>query len=297
MQQWLKDYFSFSNSQRNGIIAMLVLLALFVFSLQIYTYSNRPELFDISEFSKQAEKFIEIQEQAQNKIQKSSHFQNNTPISQDRIEYFNFDPNHTSRKDWQRLGLKDWQINGLEKYLEKGGRFKDIAGFQKLHVIKETDFKKLAPFIHIKNEVMDTPVSPNTSKNVIVDINTADSELLKTLPGIGPVLSNRIIKYRERLGGFLFKDQLHEVYGIDSAVIQHFYGSIRISDTSIARININISPVSVLGNHPYVPWNVARAIVNYRDQHGLYGEVVEIRKTDLVNDDLYRKIAPYFSID
>jgi DNA uptake protein ComE-like DNA-binding protein len=297
MQQWLKDYFSFTNSQRNGIIAMLVLLALFVLSLQIYTYSNKPEPYDMSGFSKQAEEFIQLQEQAANKTTKRSHLQKATPTSQNRIEYFDFDPNHTSRMEWQRLGLKEWQINGIEKYLEKGGRFKDKAGFQKMHVIKEADYESLAPYIQIKNDGMDTPASSNNSKNIIIDINTADSESLKILPGIGPVLSNRIIKYRERLGGFLFKEQLHEVYGIDSAVIRHCYGSIRVADTLIARININICPVSVLGNHPYVSMNVARAIVNYRDQHGPYGQVAEIRKTDLVNDDLYRKIAPYFSID
>jgi len=297
MQQWLKDYFSFTSSQRKGIIAMLVLLILFVLGTQLYMHTQTPQPIDTSEFYSEAEQFIAIQEQADKKKLKKIDYQKTIATNQGQVEYFDFDPNHTSREDWIRLGLKDWQVSAIEKYLKKGGIFKDKSGFRKMHVIKDKDFEKLAPYIQIGNKEAGLVVVPEEPKQSIVELNTADAEMLKALPGIGPVLSNRIIEYRGRLGGYLVKEQLFEVFGLDSAVIQNCYDHIRVSDTLMERININICPVSVLGNHPYVPLNVARAIVNYRDQHGPYKEILEIRKTDLVNDDLYRKIAPYFSID
>ncbi|HEY4662972.1 MAG TPA: helix-hairpin-helix domain-containing protein [Candidatus Humimicrobiaceae bacterium] len=52
------------------------------------------------------------------------------------------------------------------------------------------------------------------SDNGPVNINTADSKELETLPGIGPVIANNIIEYRSRNGSFKKKEELKNVTGI-----------------------------------------------------------------------------------
>lgn len=47
-----------------------------------------------------------------------------------------------------------------------------------------------------------------------VSLNTATSDQLETLPGVGPVLARHIIEYRTRTGGFRSVDELREVNGI-----------------------------------------------------------------------------------
>ena len=70
-----------------------------------------------------------------------------------------------------------------------------------------------------------------------------------------------------------------------------------IDTTGLKKRNINSSTVEELKKHPYINWNVANAIVAYREEHGSYKNVLDIRKTDLVDEDLYRKIAPYLTVE
>lgn len=56
------------------------------------------------------------------------------------------------------------------------------------------------------NEASDAPaaerISPKTDSRSCVNINTATAEQLIELPGVGEVMSRRIIEYRERNGPF-----------------------------------------------------------------------------------------------
>ena len=137
-------------------------------------------------------------------------------------------------------------------------------------------------------------ISPELVK---VDINTADSLELCSLYGIGPILSERIVKYREKLGGFVSLDQVNEVYGIKPETYMKIESSLQITDSSVVKLNINQCSVEELKGHPYFSWNLSNAIVNYRLQHGPYISIEKIKSIHLVNDKIYRKIAPYLTIE
>jgi DNA uptake protein ComE-like DNA-binding protein len=202
---------------------------------------------------------------------------------------FCFNPNKIAKDQWEILGLKDWQVNVINSYLEKAGAFKTNEQFLELDVLSEKDKHRLFDYV----DIIDVS---NSEESMLLDINKCIAEDLREIDGVGFSISSRILNYRDALGGFVNPSQINQVFGLDSSLSDSISKLIFIDSSMVRRININKCPSSVLLSHPYITWNVANAIVNYRDQHGPYLSVSEIRNTDLVNLDLYRKIAPYFSL-
>jgi competence ComEA-like helix-hairpin-helix protein len=131
------------------------------------------------------------------------------------------------------------------------------------------------------------------------DLNLADSARLLKIYGIGPVLSSRIIRYRDKLGGFVRHDQLFEVYGLDSAVVQRVSNSSLIGDSLILRkINLNSDDAEWrLAAHPYLSKSKAKVIVAYRFQHGSFSSVEDIRKIQSIDEKTFLKIQPYLTVE
>ncbi len=128
-----------------------------------------------------------------------------------------------------------------------------------------------------------------------ININKADTNEWTNLKGIGLKTANQILSFRKSLGGFSNVNQLREVYLISDSL----YYSVKdqlFSDEKVQKININEISVNSLKSHPYINWNLANAIVNFRIQHGQYLSVEKIKEIHLVNDEIYLKIAPYFKI-
>lgn len=126
------------------------------------------------------------------------------------------------------------------------------------------------------------------------DLNTIDSSALTSIPGIGPALSSRIIKYRKKLGGFYDAGQLYEVWGLDSSLVKLLIPHCVTGGNT--KMDLNKVSFDELKQHPYISFNIARLIVNYRKSHGLYKSVGDLQKLDLVDADLYAKLAPYFKV-
>lgn len=127
-----------------------------------------------------------------------------------------------------------------------------------------------------------------------VDVNTADTSAFIALPGIGARLAARIINFRERLGGFHSIDQLSEVYGLPDSTFRKIRSWLRIS-SSVKKIDINTAGLDVLKQHPYIRWNIAKAIVAYREQHGTFKSLEELQHIGVIDDSVFRKILPYIN--
>ena len=133
--------------------------------------------------------------------------------------------------------------------------------------------------------------------NFKVKINSADTTGFKSLKGIGSYYSSKIIKYRSALGGFTSVEQLKEVYGILPEVIDQNVNRLIVDSMNIVKININTCETADLKRHPYVSWNIANSIVQIRKSREPYKTIEGIKKSDLVNAEIYRKIAPYLKIE
>jgi competence protein ComEA len=127
------------------------------------------------------------------------------------------------------------------------------------------------------------------------DINSADTSAFIALPGIGSKLAARIVLFRDRLGGFYEVEQIREVYGLQDSVFQKISPLLKCNGNNVRKININDAEKEVLKGHPYIRWEIANALVAYRDQHGSFHSAEDLRKLENIDRDALKKIMPYIS--
>ncbi len=109
------------------------------------------------------------------------------------------------------------------------------------------------------------PYTKRTEKDVMVELNSADTLQLQELRGIGPGFARRIVKYREKLGGYYAKEQLMEVYGFTDSLYKQVSPHVTVDASKIQKLNINELGIAELKRHPYISFFEAKAIVEYRN--------------------------------
>jgi competence ComEA-like helix-hairpin-helix protein len=129
-----------------------------------------------------------------------------------------------------------------------------------------------------------------------VDINLADSASLCMLPGIGSKLASRIIHFRDKLGGFYDIEQVAETYGLPDSTYDRIKPFLNLGTKALVTININEADLSRLRQHPYIGWTIAKALVQYREQHGPFSSVEDISKISAISTDQVKRLIPYLSI-
>lgn len=129
----------------------------------------------------------------------------------------------------------------------------------------------------------------------MVDLNTADSIDLIKLPGIGPVLSARIVKYREKLGGFHSVAQLKEIYGMPDSTYQKISTQLELPDPIVKKIAINQADEKTIAMHPYVEWKEAKMIVRYREANGHFNSSEQLAACWGLEKKKLEKLLPYLS--
>jgi len=129
----------------------------------------------------------------------------------------------------------------------------------------------------------------------IIEINGADSAHLTQIDGVGPAFAKRIIYYRERLGGFVDKEQLKEVFGMDDLKYNEIKDQVKVDPSRIHKININTITFDKLRLMPYLSYKQVSAVVEYRKQHGNYTSIADVKNIAIIDDGILRKIGPYLS--
>ena len=141
------------------------------------------------------------------------------------------------------------------------------------------------------------PAPAGGKPTVFIELNSADSALLTTVRGIGPVLSRNIVAYRRRLGGFVRKNQLKEVRGIDDENFDAISAQFFLDTAVIQKINLNFAPANVLRSHPYFTESMVERMVRGRERiqetEGGWSTLRELTDKDILLPDEARRVAPY----
>lgn len=296
VKKFLKEYFSFSRREQNGILVLAsIILILILVNLGIsWLPENRNP--DTAEVQGVLEDFGRINRQKRD-LNGSSDDVNESGGDESKRELFYFDPNQISEGELLKLGIHKKVVTTLLRYTEKGGRFHKKEDLLKIYGMDTSIYEELEPFIRIGPQVhRDAPdqiLSFKDSIIRIIELNIADTNDLLPLKGIGPVLARRILKYRNILGGFAVKDQLLEVYGISRAVFQEISPVIEVDSTLVVKLNLNHSTYADLIRHPYFDQELTQAILNYRREHGSFHSVSLISREGIATEEEYQKILPY----
>ena len=130
---------------------------------------------------------------------------------------------------------------------------------------------------------------------IVIELNTADSTQLTELHGIGASFAKRIIGYRNRLGGFYNKEQLKEVFGMDSLTYAALQIQVKADPSLIKKIQVNKVTFDDLGHFPYLSYKQMNAIIQFREQHGEYESFADMKNVAILDDKTLNKIKPYIS--
>ncbi|WP_315820453.1 helix-hairpin-helix domain-containing protein [Paraflavitalea speifideaquila] len=174
--------------------------------------------------------------------------------------------------------------------------------------MKKADADRLLPYVRIAGPALKhfparLSVDSGTrkyrrafAKPAILDINIADTAAFIALWGIGSKLAQRIINFREKLGGFHTIEQVGETYGLSDSTFQQIRAFLDCPSPKLRIININTIDPSLLAKHPYIRWPLANAIIQYRDQHGAFSTVDQLLQLQLVTPEILGKIRPYLAV-
>ena len=232
---------------------------------------------------------------------------------------FAFDPNTADSTQLLRLGLQPWQVRSIYKYRAAGGVFRRKEDFARLYGLTKKQYEELAPYIRIGSDYQpaadyygyekseygggaartirtendtirhyDYPHKLSATEHV--NLNLADTNLLKRVPGIGSYWARRIINYRDRLGGFVSQSQLME---IDDEFPKTAIPYLKIALGSVRKMNVNTLTLGELKHHPYIHYYQAKAIVDYRRLRGPIHSLNDLRLCKDFPPEEIKRLEPY----
>jgi DNA uptake protein and related DNA-binding proteins len=311
---FVKEYLSFTRKERIGIFCLLSLILACMMLPMFFHFMIHPKAVDNSGFEKEISSLKMIPAdsseadtypaKSRSNAYSQHEYTGNTYHPGIHAENFYFDPNTTSAYDWQRLGIKPKTIQTIQKYVSRGGRFRQADDLNKIWGLHPDELKRLLPYVRIKSTVEDgkqeyaapKPVYYQKPVSLPFDINTADSGLFIALPGIGSKLAERIIRFRDKLGGFISTSQVAETFGLPDSTFQKIKQKLMLGTGAVKKININTASLDEMKSHPYIRYNLANAIVQYRTQHGDFMSITDLQKIMSVSPEMYKKLSPYVTI-
>lgn len=293
LQLWIRNIFGFSRAETNGLLILLPMMLVIIFSQPIYRLMIDDPPLSFDEDQAKIDSLV-------------AHWDFNPNEKPAEIPLFYFDPNSAAKKEFDSLGFPSYLGSRIINYRTKGGHFTKPADLLKIYGMDTPFYEKLLPFILIEsspgpvNQIKRDPVSKNKKeeKAFSFDINRADTSQLKLIKGIGTILAARIVKYRDALGGFYDMAQINEVFGLDSTVVMELLTKSFIDPLFTPRqLDINQATERDFSQHPYISSKLAKTIMAYRFQHGSFTDIDDLLKIDLIDQQKLDKLRPYLKVD
>jgi len=214
---------------------------------------------------------------------------------QSSVKLFSFDPNAASYDSLIKLGFSEKEAHTLISYRNSGGKFRRPSDLKKVYGIEEEKAEMLVPFVKFDaiTSKKNGQIYLKDQEKTLINLNNCDSAELVTLPGIGPVLSVRIIKYRNLLGGYVSVNQLKEVYGLPPETFEKIKGRLYADSSAVMGININTAGYKELSRLPYLENYEIMSILKYRELKGRIEKMNDLTDNKLITVEKAKKVRPY----
>ncbi|CAM3307820.1 ComEA family DNA-binding protein [Zobellia roscoffensis] len=279
-----KSHFRFNRQERSGIFYLLFIIVVLQVAYFVLSSSNS------------SDGKVDFLEDKQLQLQIDSL--KAKALEKDAIKIYPFNPNYITDYKGYTLGMSLEEIDRLHNFRKEGKFANSAEDFQKVTKISDSLLQLISPYFkfpewtqgkakstssyktfNIKQEVSSS--NQREVKQTVSDLNSATIEELREINGIGEKLSARIVKFRDRLGGFLVNEQLYDVYGLEPEVVERTLKRFQVLKTpSIEKININTASAKKLSKLVYLQKQVSESIVNYRNANGSILSFDELSKIE-----------------
>ena len=221
-------------------------------------------------------------------------------------QLFPFNPNTADSATLLRVGLKPWQVKNLMAYRRAGGCWKNADDFKRLYGLTEEEFQRLRPYIQIPPPVKEVYFTEHDrarqdslhylrpekfTQLTVLDLNSVDTLTLRKIPGIGVGYSLAIVRYRERLGGFVSVAQLKEIEGLPARIEEWF--SVE-EPFAVRTIAINKSDFKTLVRHPYLNYEQVKVITTHIRKYGSLRSWKDLQLYSEFTPQDFERLTPYF---
>lgn len=314
----------FSRSDRNNILIITAIIIAVNMGFYLYSRYDKPQPEPLTNANTGTDASGDANATKKSN-ESASHSESHAP------QLFPFNPNTADSATLAQLPINPSAVKAIIHYRQAGGQFRKPTDLARIYTLSEEEYLALEPYIRIPAEKTsnrnsynhaNAPTSPSTSRSYYqpkestrtntttypsypqqhktnaahsIDIATADTAQLKTIPGIGTYYAGKIIRYRERLGGFVNLSQLKEIEGLPADINTW----VKLSNTPIHKLKINLLTFGQLLRHPYIDYEQVKAIFNHRRQQGPIRSFDDLRTYPAFSATDFARLTPYvdFSIN
>lgn len=315
VQYAVVNYFACSEREAKGFIALLFVMAfIFLWRVAIYPHFEAKEAL-----ARQAS-----QQAILDSLSAQKAFEDSVSLALRRQYYHAFNPNTVDSSTLASFGFPPKVCARIINYRNKGGQFRKKADLAKMYGLERELYCEIEDYINIpkkrrfkprkyyqyansyQRKYDDTiyfkkPYRKKYEKKRYhvnrFEINSASIEDLSQIKGIGKGYAKRIIRYKERLGGYHTLDQLAEVNGLPIPLIDSVKKYADINTDNLDRLHINTASFKSLLKHPYLDYNQVKVIMNYKEQHGEYKTSSDLLPIKIISAAEVRQLAPYLRFD
>ncbi len=277
----------FNRSQRRGIFILLLLIFSGLIAVTCYD-----RIFTSSKYNESIPSDLQCQYDSLKKM----------ALQRQKPQFYPFNPNYLSDYKAYVLGLSPQQIDKISAFRQSGRYFQSKQEFKQVAGLSDSLFSKLEPYIKIPDFKFNKIQSYDKHKHLTTnDINKATTEDLQSIYGVGPVLSKRIVKYRNAIGGFKDMSQLKKVYGLEPEVVARIKAKFVIKSQpqtkSIIKKSINTATEEELKQVYGIGDKLARRIVKYRQSIGGFTVKEQLNDVYGLSPETIKRIWEHFTIE
>lgn len=282
MQKKSRAYDQFSKKERIGILACTVIVLLLLSLPYLIPSKTLP---DVSVMTAEGKKWKEM-------LNEEIVAKTDDPIT---VHLYPFDPNTLSVEEWQTFGVPIPVAKRIINYISKGGQFRKADDLRKIWGMSPSLADRLIPYVRTNYH------EPVFKKSIPIiqpiDINTADVEAWKSLPGIGDVLAERIIKYRERSNGFSSKEELKSVFGLKDSLLLQIAPYLQMNESNLKKLPLNQTSAYQISLKAGISLEFAKSIVRWRQENGLFTEMDQLLKVPGFQSEWLSRFKALFFIE
>jgi DNA uptake protein ComE-like DNA-binding protein len=286
----LQSQLVFSKQQQVGIVFLVSILTILLIGL--YFYNPNPEtVLDLTspEIKERQQQIALLQKQKQ---------------KENKPKIYPFNPNFITDYKGYTLGMRAEEIDKLHAFRNANKWINSVQDFKRVTGVSDSLLDKISPYFKfpewvkkVKKKTLFSTKEPKSFSEKI-DLNTATSIQLEQVYGIGNTLSNRIVKYREKINGFSDTSQLHLIYGLKTETITALLKDFAIkTPTKINTINLNTASASDIATIPGISFEMAKKIWEFRVLRGSVTQFSELEKIPEITTQKLQVIKLYLSLE